>query len=139
MVEAERVRIAHERLAHAGEQKPHERVDIGVGAHGGAGILRRLFLVYHYGDGQALYAVHMRTAVLGKVLLHERGEGVVELPAALCRDGVKHQRALAGARHPRENRYLVSWYVQRDVLQVVLPGPADPYRFHSCKDRHFRR
>ena len=141
VVEAERVGIAHERLPHAGEQQPHQGIDVGVGAHRGPGVLGGLLLVNDHRDGQSLDLVHVRTPVLGQILLHEGREGVVQLPPRLRRDRVQHQRALPRARNAREHGNLVFGNVQGDVLQVVLPGAPDaydvPFLHIVCEDTHF--
>ncbi len=126
MVEAETVGIAHERLAYARKEQAQQRVDIRVCADGRAGILRRLLLVDDDGDGKALDGVDLRASVFREILLHEGGEGVIELPTALRRDGIHHQGALARAGYAGENGDLVFRYVERDIAQVVLPRPADP-------------
>ena len=97
------------------------------------GILRRLLLVDDDGDGQILDGVDMRTAILGQILLHKRGEGVVQFAARLGGDGVEHKRALARARHAREHRDLVLGNLKRDVLQVILARSAydDFVVFHN--------
>ena len=130
VIEGERIRIPHERLTHTREQQPHQRVDIRVRANRGTGILRRLLLVDNYRYRQALYAVHMRAPVLGQILLHERGKRVVELPPALRRDSVQHQRTLPGARNPREHRNLILGDIQIYPLKVILARPAYPYAIH---------
>ena len=125
MVERERVRIAHERLPHAREEQAHERIDIGVRAHGGTGVLCGLLLVDDDGNGQPLDAIDVGAAVLGQVLLHEGGKGVVELAAALGGDGVHHQRRLATAAHAREDGDAVFGQGERDVLEVVFRRSTD--------------
>ena len=143
MVETERVGITHERLPHAGEQEPHQGIDVGVSAHRGPGILGGLLLVNNHRDGQPLDFVHMRAPVLGQILLHESREGIVQLPPRLRRNRIQHQRALPRARNAREDSDLIFGNVQGDVLQVVLPSAPDAYDvplLHNFReDTHFLR
>ena len=83
----------------------------------------------------------MGTAVLGQVLLHERGEGVVQFAAGLGRDGVEYQRTLAGARNARENRDLMLGNLERDVFEVVLSRSLDDnlVAVHACKGIAFKK
>ena len=53
--------------------------------------------------GRFLDVAHVRPPVLGQVLLREGGEGVVEFPSRLGRDGVKYQRRFARPRHARHH------------------------------------
>ena len=135
MVETEGVRVPHEGLTHAGEQQAHERIDVGIGSHRGPGILRRFLLVDDHRDRKSLDLVHMRTPVLGQILLHKGRESVVEFPPGLGGDGVQHQRTLPGARNAGENGDLVFGNVQGNVLEVVLPGTPDAD--HICRHAFF--
>ena len=125
VVEAEAVGIADEGFSHAREEQSQQRVYIGIGADRGTGVLRRLLLVDDDGDGQAFDGVDLRPPVFREILLDEGREGVVELAAALRRDGVHHQRTFAGARDARENGDPVFGNVERQVAEVILPRPAD--------------
>ena len=124
MVEAETVGVAHERFAHAREQQADQRVDIRIGADGGAGVLGGFLLVDDDGDGQPLDRIDFWPAVFGEILLHESGEGVVELAAAFRREGVHDQGTLSGAGYAGENGDLVFGDVERQVAEIVFAGPA---------------
>ena len=124
MVEAETVGVAHERFAHAREQQADQRVDIRIGADGGAGVLGGFLLVDDDGDGQPLDRIDFRPAVFGEILLHESGEGVVELAAAFRREGVHDQGTLSGAGYAGEDGDLVFGNVERQVAEIVFAGPA---------------
>ena len=95
VVEAERLGIAHKGLSHAREQQAQQGGDVGIGRHGRTRVLGGLLLVDDDGDGQVLDGIHVGTAILGQVLLHERREGIVQFPARLGGDGVEHERTLA--------------------------------------------
>ena len=71
MVEGKCVGISHKRLPDAGEQQSQQRVDIGVSGYCRAGVGGRFLLVNDNGHRQVVNAAHVRTAVLGEVLLHE--------------------------------------------------------------------
>ena len=53
------------------------------------------------------------------------GHGRLEAALALGKDRVKGQGGLAGPRHPGEDNQLITGNLQVQVLQVMLPGPAN--------------
>ena len=125
VVEREGVGVAHEGLPDAREEQTQQGVDVGVGAHRGAGVGGRLALFDDDGDGQVLDVANVRPPVLGQVLLREGGEGVVELAPRLGRDGVQHQRRLSRPRHARHHGDLPLGNPDVDMLEVVLRGVTD--------------
>ena len=81
----------------------------------------------------------MGTAVLGQILLHKRRERVVQFPTRLSRDGIEHERTLAGARHAREYSDLMLGNLERDIFEVVLSRSLNDngIAFHACKGTTF--
>ena len=124
MIEAQRLGIAHKGLPHPAEEQAQQRGHIGVGGHGGARVGGGLALVDHDGHRQTLDGIHVRTAILGQILLHKGGKGVGQLATRLGGDGIEHQRALARTRHAGEHSDLVLGNGERHLLQVVLARPA---------------
>ncbi len=114
------VRVAHARVEHA-----QVVVDLGDGAHRGAGVARGALLVDGDGRAEALDEVHVGLLHLAQELPGIGGEGLHVAPLTLGVDGVEGERGLPGAREAREHDELVPRELQRDVLQVVLTSTVD--------------
>ena len=69
VIERECVAVAHKRLSDARKQQSQQGVDVGVGAHRRARVGCGLALLDDDGDGQVLDFAHVRTSVLGQILL----------------------------------------------------------------------
>ena len=123
-VERERVGGADVGLAQTAEDDAQHGVGVGGGAHGGAGVRAHAFLVDDDGGGQALEDVHVGPGQVGHEPLHERAVGLVDHPLRFRGDRGEHQRALPGARHPREHAQAPLGDLHADVLEVVLAGTA---------------
>ena len=123
-VEGVRARAADVRLGELGEQGAQVGVRIGDGADGGADVRAHPLLVDDDRGGQALQGVHIGPRQLGHEPLHEGAVGLVDHPLRLGGDGAEHERALARAGDPGEDRQPPFGDVEGDVAEVVRPGTA---------------
>ena len=108
-----------------GIQQPQVVVDLGHGTDGGTRVLAGGFLVDGNSGGKAgnfvhigLFRLSQKHSGIGGQTLH-----VASLP--VCVDGIKGQGGLAGAGKPCKDDQLIPRDLQVDILEVVLPRPAD--------------
>ena len=112
-----------------GPEQAQVVVDLRHRAHGGAGVAAGGLLVDGDGRGQALNGVHIRLLHLAQELPCVGGKALHIAPLAFRIDGVKGQRALTGARKPREHHQAVPGNGEVDIFQVVHPRAADGQLF----------
>ena len=106
-------------------EQPQVVVDLRHRAHGGAGVVGGGFLINGDGGTEALNGVHIGLIHLTQELAGVGTEGLHVAPLALGENRVKGQGGLAGPRHPGEDNQLITGNLQVQVLQVMLPGPAN--------------
>ena len=111
--------------AHPREQKAQVVVDLGGGAHGGAGILRRGLLIDGHRRRQAVNGVHIGLGHLAQEHAGIAGEALHIAALPLGVHGIEGEAGLAGAGKARDDDQLVAGNSQVDVLQVVLAGAFD--------------
>ena len=113
------------RPAGAGVEQAEVVVDLGDGADRGARVLRGGLLVDRHRGRQPLDEVDVGLVHLAEELAGVRRQRL-DVPAlTLGEDGVERQRGLPGAGESGEHDQGVPREVQRDVLEVVLPGASD--------------
>ena len=111
--------------AHPGPQQAEVVVDLGDGAHGGAGVFAGGLLVDGDGGGEAVDVVHIGLLHLAQEHAGVRGEGL-HIPALpLGVDGVEGQAGLARAGEAREHYQLVPGNIHVHIFQIVLPCAFD--------------
>ena len=81
---------------------------------------------------QALDEVDVGLVHLAEELAGVRRQRLDVAPLALGEDRVERQRGLARAGQPGEDDQRVAGQVDRDVLEVVLPGPPDDELIRHC-------
>ena len=113
------------RLADAGVEQPQVVVDLGDRADGRTGVARGGLLVDRDRGREPLDEVDVGLVHLAEELARVRRERLDVAPLALGVDGVEGERGLARPREPGEDDQPIARQFQRDVLQVVLAGPAD--------------
>ena len=113
------------RAADAGKEQPEVVVDLGDGAHGGAGIARGGLLLDGDGRRQPFDGVHVRLVHLLKKLAGVGREGLDVAALALGVDRVEGERRFAGAGQPGDHDELVAGDRQVEVLEIVLPRALD--------------
>jgi hypothetical protein len=111
--------------AETGEEHAQEIVDLGHGAHGGAGVSGGRLLLQGDGRGQALDLVHLGLVELGQELPGVGRQRLHVAPLALGVDDVEGQGGLARAAGPADDHELAARDVQVQVLEVVLAGAFD--------------
>ena len=111
--------------AHPGPQQAEVVVDLGDGAHGGAGVLAGGLLVNGDGGGKALDVVHVGLFHLTQKHPGVGAQGLHIPPLALGVQRLEGERRLARAGQPGEYHQLVPGDGHVDVLQVVFPGAFD--------------
>ena len=102
--------------AHAGVQQAQVIVDLGHGAHGGAGVTGRGLLVNGDGGAEAVDGVEVGLVHLAQKLARIAGKGLDVAALALGVDGVEGKARLARAGKPRDDDELVARDVDVDVL-----------------------
>ncbi len=118
------------RVADPGEEEAEVVVDLGDGADGRAGVLRRGLLVDRDRGREALDEVDVGLVHLAQELARVRRERLDVAALALGEDGVEREARLARAGEAGEDDEGVSGQVDRDVLEVVLPGSTDDQLIH---------
>ena len=106
----------------AGVEEAEVVVDLGDGADRRARVLGRGLLVDAHRGRQALDEVDVRLVHLAEELAGVRRQRLDVAPLALGEDRVEGEARLARARETREDDEGVAGQVERDVLEVVLPG-----------------
>ncbi len=124
-VEGERGRTADVRISEPAEQRAQHRVGVGDRAEGRARVGAEPLLVDQDGGGQPLHRVDLGSRQAGHEPLDEGRVRLVDQPPRLRSDGAEDQRRLPRPRHPGEHREPPLGDLDRDVLEVVLPGPLD--------------
>ena len=100
-------------------------VNLRHGAHGGAGILGRGFLVNGNRRGETFNIIQIRLFHLAEKLTRVGGEGLHIPSLALRVNGVERQRGLSGAGKSCKYNQLVAGNMDVDVFQVMLPRAFD--------------
>ena len=113
------------RPAGTGVEQAEVVVDLGDGADGGAGVLRGGLLVDRDRGREALDEVDVGLVHLAEELAGVRRQRLDVATLALGEDGVEGQAGLARAGETGEHDQGVAREVERDVLEVVLPGTPD--------------
>jgi hypothetical protein len=88
----------------------------------------RIGLVDGNGGRHAVDAIDLRLVHPVEELTGVGRERLDIAPLSLCIEGVEHQRGLAAAGHAGDHHQLAGGYVQVEILEVVLAGPADADR-----------
>ena len=104
------------RGAHARIEQAQVIVDLGHGAHGGAGVAGRGLLVNGDGGAEAVDGVEVGLVHLAQKLARIAGKGLDVAALALGVDGVEGKARLARAGKPRDDDELVARDVDVDVL-----------------------
>ena len=112
-------------LADARIEQAQVVVDLRDGPDRRAGVARRGLLVDGDRGRQPLDEVHVRLVHLPEELPGVRRQRLDVAPLALGVDRVERERRLARARQPGEHDEAVARELYRDVLEVVLAGPAN--------------
>ncbi len=110
--------------ADAGVQQPQVVVDLGDRAHRRARVAGCGLLVDGHRRGQSLDEVDVGLVHLAEELAGVRRQALDVATLALGEDRVEREAGLARPRQPREDDQGVAREVERDVLEVVLTGPA---------------
>ncbi len=113
------------RVPDAREEQAQVVVHLGDGADGRARVAGGRLLVDGDGRRQALDAVDVGLLHLPEELPRVGRERLDVAALALGVERVERQARLARPRQPRDRHELVPRHADRDVLEVVLPGPAD--------------
>ncbi len=109
----------------AGVEQAQVVVDLGDGADRGARVLRGRLLVDGDGGREPLDEVDVGLVHLAQELPGVGRQRLDVAALALGEDGVEGERGLARAGEAREDDQGVPGQVDRDVLEVVLPGAPD--------------
>ena len=107
--------------AHPSPQQTQVVVYLCHRAHGGARVLAGGLLIDGDGRGQALDVIHVGLVHLPQEHTGVGGQALHIPPLTLGIDGVKGQRAFAGAGKARQHHQLIPGDGDVDVFQVVLP------------------
>ena len=110
-------------MADAGEQQAQVIVDLGDGAHGGAGVVGNPLLVDGDSRREPFDIVHVGLVHSAQKLAGVCGKRLDVAALSLGIDGVKGQGALTRTGHAGDNNQLAPGDGDVDVLEVVLPGP----------------
>ena len=109
-------------LAHPGKEQAQVVVNLGDGAHGGTRIVGHALLVNGDGGRKALNVVHVGLVHPAQELAGVGGEGFDVTPLPLGIDGVKGQRAFAGAGYAGDDHQLIPGDGYFYILEVMLAG-----------------
>ena len=112
-------------LADSGEEQAEVVVDLGDGAHDGAGIVGDALLVDGDRGAQPLDVIDVGLLHAAEELAGVGGEGLDVTALALGVDGVEGQRALPRTRQPGDDHQLVAGDRDVDVLEVMLARAFD--------------
>ncbi len=123
-VEAEGGRGAGVRGSEPAEHDAQHGVGVGRRADRGAGVGPHALLVDDDRGAEVAQGVDVGPAEARHERLDERRVGLVDQALRLGGDGAEDQRGLSRPRDAGEDREPPLRDVQRDVRQVVLPGPA---------------
>ena len=118
----------------AGIEQAEVVVDLGDGADCRPWVARGRLLVDRHRRRQPLDEVDVRLVHLAEELPRVRRQRLDVAALPLGEDRVEGQAGLARPRQPREDDERVARQVQRDVLEVVLPGAADDQRVGGFVD-----
>ena len=112
-------------MADPGEEQTQIVVDLGDGAHGGAGVLAGAFLVDGDGRAQALDVVDIRLFHAAQELAGVGGERLHVAALSFGIDGIEGQRAFPGAGNAGNDHQLIAGDGDIDILEIVLAGTFD--------------
>ncbi len=110
---------------HAGVKQSQVVINLGYGTDGGTRVARHRLLLDRDGRREPLDGVHVGLLHQPQELPRIRRQRLDVAALALGVDGVEGQRRLPRPRQPRHDHEALPRDIQRDVPQVVLPGPAD--------------
>ena len=127
------------RAAGARVEQAEVVVDLGDRADGRAGVLGGRLLVDRHRRGQTLDEVDVGLVHLAEELPGVGRERLDVAPLALGEDRVEREGRLAGAGQPREHDQGVPRQVERDVLEVVLPGTPNDQLIRHVANSAIRR
>ena len=119
-------------VADAGEEQPEVVVDLGDRADRRARVLGGGLLVDRDRGRESLDEVDVGLVHLAEELPGVRRQRLDVAALALGEDGVEGQARLAGPGQPGEDDEGVAGQVERDVLEVVLPGSPDDELVGHC-------
>ena len=114
-----------EQMSGTGKQQFQMVVQLGHGAHGGAGTAHRIGLVDGDGRGHAFHLVNRRAVHAVEELTGVGAESFHVTPLAFGVQGVEHQAGFTRATGAGEDRQLVGADVDVDVFEVVLSGTSN--------------
>src|ERR1039458_10227310 len=113
------------RLADARIEQTQVVIDLGDGPDRRTGVARRGLLVNGDRGRQSLYEVHVRLVHLPEELPGIRRQRLDVAALAFGVDRVERERRLPRARQPGEHNEAVARKLYRDILEIVLAGPAN--------------
>ncbi len=117
--------LGAERMADPRPEQPQVVVDLGDRADRRARVARGRLLVDRDRRREALDRVDVGLLHQPQELARVRGQRLDITPLALGVDRVEGEARLARARQPGDHDQRVARQLQRDVLEVVLPGSRD--------------
>ncbi len=119
----------------AGVEQAEVVVDLGDGADGRARVLRGGLLVDADRGAQPLDEVDVWLVHLAQELAGVGAQRLDVASLALGEDRVEGQARLARAREPGEDDQGIAREIERDVLEIVLPGAPDDELVGHCGPR----